>query len=150
MKSQNIQDNCFVRHGDLVTLQLKLKGNPTSSDSIADKYIGFSNIFYDKETPQLSAINSAENTFPGEFYTACIFQIDQGVGFDAPGEIVRYGSSIRLALRHTGQYLDSCLGESIGESFLRFTKCPKGARPRTFNFTLKSYYKIKNEGEKLR
>jgi len=48
-----------------------------------------------------------EQRIPNNFYSRCIFQIEIGPGFEAAGETVRYGSSIRLVLWHWKKFMCS-------------------------------------------
>ncbi|RYH29397.1 hypothetical protein EON65_08620 [archaeon] len=48
---------------------------------------------------------NGQKKLPDHFFMQNVFQIAYGVGFEAPGQFVRYGSHIRLVLKSTKEFL---------------------------------------------
>ena len=86
------------------------------------------------------------------FYSCCIFKIDTGVGYESAGEPVRYGSTIRLILRKTEEYIVSVASQfqTLGKessSVLELHDLKDSIPTNASNFTVLPSYKTKSEGE---
>ncbi len=81
---------------------------------------------------------------PPECFSANIFQVAYGVGFEAPGEPVHYGSQIKLILVSTEEFIRS---NSQNDSLELISRQDQERISKECNFKLKSSYNVRSEGE---
>lgn len=82
---------------------------------------------------------------PRHFFQQNIFQVAHGVGFEAPGQSVHYGTQIRLRLVSTGEYLHvnrqadmlELIPDAV-QSKLHLKEC---------NFKISPRYQVRNDGD---
>lgn len=87
----------------------------------------------------------SHHTPPIDFFTANIFQVIAGFGFEAAGEPVRYGSQIKLRLKATGEVL-TARGDSNLLQLINNIDYEKTSN-KECNFRIKTRFDTRAEGE---
>ena len=145
--------NRCVRYGDYISISADVYGGggylaandiPTAALRILSNVNSAQQLKFDR--------NYRDNAYPDTFFSACIFKIDEGVGYDASGQYVRYGSTVRLILVSTQEYVLSTLTKSNsisrGPSLIELRPISKvGGTSSNTNFVVLPSYNIKTEGE---
>ena len=153
MSIRNIS-NKSLRYGDLVYITVDRRNSSSpgyfSADNIA---AAASRLCSDDNFSNLKVIFSTEGRhYPTDFFSSCIFRIDEGVGYEAAGEKVRYGASIRLILQRSNEYMVSMRNyTSIATLSDRVIALKEfKAQSRQFvntNFVVRQSFKNRSEGE---
>jgi hypothetical protein len=81
---------------------------------------------------------------PTDCFSANIFQIAYGVGFEAPGEPVHYGSQIKLILVSTEEFIRS---NGQNDAVELVSKQDQERNSKECNFKIKSSHNVRSEGD---
>jgi hypothetical protein len=121
--------------------------NNNKKITVAQQFSENSNDVTRKRNFGFSAISEKNGIFqaPSNFFLNSIFGIVAGVGFEAEGEPVYYGSQVKLALTSTREYLFAGF-EQI--DFMRKEEFEKH-RLKECNFKIRPRHGVRSDGEKV-